>query len=265
MSYERAVITATNTGTTTYAVTFPLKGDFGLFEGFRLVTTGDTGVTVQFADGDGRKFFLDVGDRDYTTAKDQMISLDDTRSGLTGYIAADATGAANTGVQGTARAVIKSPVTMTITGATAADTATLWFWYKSGIERARISLTSDATSATGAVNLRTRHARILGFNASNTTDVSSKIQLTDADSRVLYLDAAARDYRAVTAINRVMIALDDTLTGLTPQTLDSTGAAMGAAETNGTGTAVGRSPITVLWTLAGTLGDVLVCDLYYEP
>jgi len=266
MSYEKAVITATNTGTTSYAATFPLRTDYGLFQGFRLLTTGDAAVTCTLADADGRKFFVDVADRDYTTAKDGAIVLNQVRTGLTGYVAGDATGAALTGVQGTTQAAIKSPVTMTLTNTTAADTATLWFYYKTGLDRARISLTTPATPATvsGTVFLRNKYARIIGFNASNVTDVASIVKLTDADSRVLYLDAAGRDYRAATAINRVMVVLDDTLIGLTPQSLNSTGAAMGAAEAGAVGTAVGRSPITVEWSLNGTAGDILTCDLFYE-
>jgi hypothetical protein len=265
MSYERAVVTATNAGTTSYAVSFPLKSDCGLFQGFRLVTTGDTGVTAALSDKTGSIFFKDVADRDYTTAKDQGIVLNDVRTNLTGYTAAaDATGAVITNIVGSTQAVVQSPITLTLTNTTAADTATLWFFYKSGVEKTRITLTSDGTSAAGIATLRTKFARLLGMKAQNVTDVASKLQIADKDGRILFLDAADRDYRTATNINQLSFLRDGTSTGLTTVELDSTGAAMGAAASGSTGLDVGRSPFTVTWTNAATLGDIMTIDLFYE-
>ncbi len=116
--------------------------------------------------------------------------------------------------------------------------------------------TSGATFTTAPIVLRTDFAELIGFKCVSTGDTSTRVKITDADSRVVYLDAADANY--TTGLDRA-IALDDTVTGLSIAALsDSTGAA--ATISGGQGITV-RSPLTVDWS-NGTSGDTATIDIY---
>jgi hypothetical protein len=126
----------------------------------------------------------------------------------------------------------------------------------------------DDSSKPGGVGCSNRHhaAEVrqgAGFRLSNVTDAATTLQIADADSLVLYLDAADKDYHVAGGLAK-NLQQSDVLTGLTPQALDATGAAAAASETGVFGTAVGRSPFTITRSNDATVGDIGTLDLYVE-
>ena len=130
------------------------------------------------------------------------------------------------------------------------------------------AVTSASTTVLGTIPLGAAYGVVKGIVARNFassamagagTDVLEKIKLTDADSKVIYLDAADRDY--ATAEVSLAIMSDDTNTGLSAIPVDSTGAAASA----GAGIErIARSPITVEVQNAGTATDYFVASLLVE-
>jgi len=130
------------------------------------------------------------------------------------------------------------------------------------------AVTSASTTVLGTITLGASYAKILGIVARNWassakagagTDALEKIKLTDAASKVVFLDAADRDYK--TAEVTLLIAADDTATGLTPIPVDATGAAASA----GAGISlIAKSPVTVEIQNAGTATDYFECYLLVE-
>lgn len=127
-------------------------------------------------------------------------------------------------------------------------------------------VSADPVSLT-AVGLGASYGRILGFNARNYassakasggTDTSIKVKITDGDSRVVYLEASARDY---TTEKAVRFAADDTSTGLDPLVVDATGAAITAGGGQGV---IAKSPVTVALVGGGTATDYFSIDLLVE-
>lgn len=130
------------------------------------------------------------------------------------------------------------------------------------------ALTSAATTVLGTIALGAAYGVVKGIEARNWassakagagTDSAIKIKLTDADSKVFYLDASDRDYK--TAQVTLWLNQDDTATGITGIPVDATGAAASA----GAGVeVVVKSPVTVEVQNAGTATDYFEASLYVE-
>jgi hypothetical protein len=90
-------------------------------------------------------------------------------------------------------------------------------------------------------------------------DVLEKIKITDAAGKVVFLDAADRDY--ATAKVSLIPHVDDTLTGITITPVDATGAALAAGQVNSPGIPV-RGPIKVEVLNCGTATDFFEAELY---
>lgn len=225
--------------------------------GFRIVSTGDTTTRVTLTDADGRVAFTNAGDINYTVLKDTVIGLDATGSGSGGWTLVDSTGAAGTIALGNGLPA-RGPLTVGWSNGTSGDVITADIYYKFPLAKKSLTLTSPGATVAGTVYLPSQFAQVIGFSALVTgSDTATRIQLSDGDSRVFYLDAADVDY---TARKNFSIGLDDTLTSLTPQHLDGTGVA--ATATSAAPLPVVKSPITVTWSNDGTVGDVLSVDLY---
>jgi len=106
-----------------------------------------------------------------------------------------------------------------------------------------------------------RYGKLNSFRARVTSSgATSQIEIKDSLGRVIYKDAADKDYQTAT-VNRA-IAFDDTLTGLGFTAADATGAAMTAGGTFEV--PVLEGPLTVTWADAdGTAGTQRV-ELYLE-
>jgi hypothetical protein len=121
------------------------------------------------------------------------------------------------------------------------------------------AVTSASTTVLGTINLGASYGVIKGVIARNWassakaaagTDALEKLKLTDARGIVFYLDASDRDYK--TAEVNLVLAPDETATGLGVVPVDSTGAAASA----GSGAEfIAKSPITVEVQNAGTPTD----------
>lgn len=131
------------------------------------------------------------------------------------------------------------------------------------------AVTSAATTVLGTIPLGAAYGVVKGIIARNWsssakvaagTDVLEKIKLTDARGVVFYLDAADRDY-ATAEKTLVLAGLDDTATGLTPVSVDATGA---AASAGAGGEYVAKSPVTVEVQNAGTATDYFEAALLVE-
>lgn len=114
-----------------------------------------------------------------------------------------------------------------------------------------VGLTAGGSAdALSTVSLGAAYGRVLGFTAQNWassakagagTSSTTKVKLTEAEGRVVYLDASDRDYK--TAKVSIFFQQDETATGLSDLKLDATGAALSSQ-----GTSVGAicaSPVTV--------------------
>jgi len=138
------------------------------------------------------------------------------------------------------------------------------------------ALTAATPQALGSVSLGAPYARILGFVAANWassakaaegTDAALRVKLVDADSRVIYLDAADFDYGATSGAapstngQTRFLTGDDTATGLTDLYVDATG----AAATAGAGAGViAKSPVAVSVVNGGTATDYFEVSLFVE-
>ena len=96
------------------------------------------------------------------------------------------------------------------------------------------------------------------------TDVLGKLEVKDAAGRIVFLDAADRDY--ATAEVRLNVVRDTTATGLSDGTfVDATGAAIAmAAETEASSPQPFQLPFTVTARNFGTTTDFLTVDLLLE-
>src|SRR6185436_10737979 len=239
MAFESRRVSFTTTGTTGSALLIP-RTDVVEVIGFRCVSTGDTGTRVTLTDADGRVAFTNAGDINYTTLKDTVIGLDATGSGSGGWTLVDSTGAAGTIALGNGLPA-RGPITVGWSNGTSGDAITFDLMYKFPLTKKSITLVSPAATVSGTLQLPSRFAQVIGFSALLTgADSATRIQIADADGRIVYLDAADVDY---TARKNFSIGLDDTLTGLTPQHLDGTGVA--ATATSAAPLPVVKSPLTV--------------------
>ena len=264
MSLDRRRVQFTTTGATGSG-TLNCASDFIEVIGFRCISTGDATTRVGLVDADGRSLFLDAGDINYTVQKDTVISYDNTAPGAQTGIAigpTDATGAALT--LGVAAALpARNPITVNWSNGTSGDVVTFDLYYRYPLWKNSITLVVPGTPATvsGTLNLRSKFAQVVGFTALLTgTDTATRVQIADADSRTVYLDAADVDYKTA-KIHRVF-GQDDTLTGLTPQHLDATGVA--ATATAAAPYPVVRGPLTVSLVNGGTAADSIAIDVLYR-
>lgn len=104
------------------------------------------------------------------------------------------------------------------------------------------------------------YGEVLGFEIQNEDggDAAIRLKLVDADSKVIYLDAADKDYEAAQVNTRIIV--DDTTTGLSWVPRDATGAAAASGQTAGIG-ALARSPVTAS-IVNGTSGDEITLSLW---
>lgn len=267
MPFERTRVQFTTTGTSGVA-TIPLKWDVVELIGHRIVSTGDTSTTVQIKEGASLAspaptiVYLDAATKDYTTAKDTLYAMDDTATGLgysTGLL--DSTGAAATIAGGNGLAA-RSPIELTWASGTSGDSITADIYYRGPLYVAERTITvpNPAATVTDTFQLRSKFAQVLGFTALASADTSTRIGIADADSRTVYLDAADKDY--TTTLKRMTLTYDDTLTGLTPQHLDATGAA--ATATSAAPLPVVRSPLTVTYSNNATANATLTLKIFYR-
>lgn len=266
MAFDRrnASLTVPNPAATV-TTTLSLKWDVAELIGFRALLTGtDTAVRIRITDADSRIVYLDAADADYkTAAKNIVIAPDATLTGLS-TTHTDATGAALTVGLGGAGPVVRSPLEVAVVnGGTAGDVISIDLDYRGPIVKQSTSLTvpNPAATVTGTMSLGAKYAQILGISALLTgTDVTTRLRIVDADSKVIFLDAADRDYK--TAKVHLQYQHDDTTTGLSWIPLDATGAAVTAA--SGAATPLAKSPLTLAVINGGTAGDVVAIDVYYR-
>jgi len=252
----------------TVAVTANLAADFVRILGHKVLLTGtDTAVRLRLTDADSRVFYLDAADKDYKTAAiTTPIILDDTTTGL-GPAAFDAVGVAASAGQGGSLPVVKNPLEIAVVnGGTAGDVISVTLDYEYGRFKAvtKTSGVPTAGTATMTMNLPgAKFAQIVGFKALSVgTSTTSRIKIEDADNRVLYLDAADKDYD--TAALDKTILWDDTTTGLTGIPRDSTGAAATAASVVTGGGILARSPLTITHSNAEGGDELLTVTVYYR-
>jgi len=126
---------------------------------------------------------------------------------------------------------------------------------------ATLVVPNPAATVTQTMNLRSNYCRLLGFNILSTgTDTAMKLRMTDADSRIFYLDAADKDYDTARVYTPTF--MDDVTTGQTPKLYDSTGAVVAAAQDGPM--PVIRNPIELAIVNGGTAGDSINVVLEYE-
>src|ERR1051326_2450090 len=262
MPLTRTTVTMAATTGTTGRTTTPLAADFAELISFRALSTGDTSARIKITDGDSRIVFLDAADVDYTSIKSRKPGLDDTVTVLTLAALGDVTGAAAT--LGSGQGIpVKSPLQIDWSNGTAGDTLTLDLYYRYPLYKATTTLVvpNPAATVTNTVTLRSKFAQVLGYKALLTgTDTAVRLQIADADSRTVYLDAADKDYK--TAAIHKLFTTDDTATGITDVPVDATGAA--ATATAVFAPAVVRSPLSVSIVNGGTAADSIAVDLYYR-
>jgi hypothetical protein len=132
-----------------------------------------------------------------------------------------------------------------------------------GFDRRTLNLTVPNPAATieETFNLRSDYIRPLGYKILLTgTDTAVKLRITDADSRIVYLDAADKDYKTAAVISQ--LATDDVVTGVAGLSADSTGVLSAVAQINST--SVIKNPIKVAIVNGGTAGDTIAFSLDYE-
>ncbi len=125
----------------------------------------------------------------------------------------------------------------------------------------RVTVPNPAATATTTFNARSEWIRPITIKTLLTgTDTAVKLRLTDADSRIFYLDAADADYKTAAITNT--LHMSDVETGLSITAFDAVGVAIPATQT--APTPVVRSPIEVAVVNGGTAGDVIDVTLDYE-
>jgi hypothetical protein len=150
------------------------------------------------------------------------------------------------------------------------------------------AVTSAATTVLGTISLGAPYALVLGFVGANWassamaaegTDAAEKVKLTDADGKVIFLDAADRDYGATsgptpsTDGTYIFFTGDPTTTGLTVRHTDATGAVLDIDEEatpdvdsqmSGMPGAFAKSPVSVEVQNAGTPTDYFTVYLFVQ-
>lgn len=234
---------------------------------FKILSVGtDTLIKLRLTDADGRIFYLDAADKDYDTAAiyTPLLTTDVTTG--TGPKAYDSVGVLAATAQSGPMPVVKNPIEVAVVnGGTAGDVITLQLDYEYGVFQAQTFTlpTAASSAATKVISLQTKFAQVLGFRALSVgTSVTQTLKITDADAKIVYLDAAAADYDAA-ELDKVLI-MDATVTGLTgvvPR--DTTGAAVQA----GIGRVdlpIVRSPLTIDLGASEGNDEVVTMTLYYK-
>jgi len=235
--------------------------------GFKILSTGtDATMKLSLTDADGRIFYLDAADKDYDTAAviTPLLS-DDVVTGLS-MQAFDSVGIVVAAAQSSPMPVVKGPIAVSIVnGGTAGDVIDFTLDYEYGAFGAKtFSLpTAAATTSTKTVSLDAKFAQILGFKALSVgTSTTTRLSISDADGKIVYLDAADKDYDTA-ALDKSLI-IDATVTGLT-----------GVVPRNNTGAAIQagvgriepplvRSPITMTATSQDGNDEVVTATVYYK-
>jgi hypothetical protein len=246
-----------------------IRGGIGRILGFRARLTGSDVLTrVRFTDLDGTVVFLDAADVDYKTALvDTRILLDDTQTGL-GFTPRDLTGAAIVAtVQNLEGVLARFPVAASIiNGGTVTDTVDITAYVDDRYRSVFASLITSTDPSPGVVmqlpgggSGSLAVARIDGFAIRLTgTDTGVRLKLVDADNRVVYLDAADKDYK--TALIKTRIIHDDTLTGISSTPRDATGTVLAASQ--GLGGVLARFPVTASIVGGTTVTDTVALELF---
>jgi hypothetical protein len=223
-------------------------------------------MRLRLTDADSRIFYLDAADKDYDTAAVLTPLLTDDVTTGTGPKAFDSVGAAVAAAQSSPMPVVKNPIEVAIVnGGTAGDVITVDFDYEYGVFGAAqfVLPTAVSTTSTKTVNLQSKFAQVLGFRALSVgTSTTTRLSIIDADSKIVYLDAADKDYD--TAELDKIIIIDPTVTGLT-----------GVVPRNNTGAAIQagigriepplvRSPLTVTATSQDGNDEVVTAWVYYK-
>jgi hypothetical protein len=247
---------------------FNARSDYIRPLGFSVLLTGtDALVQLRLTDADSRVCYLDAADKDYKTATiyTTPLATDDVTTG-TGPKLYDSVGVLAAATQLGPMPVMKSPIAVSIiNGTTAGDVISLTFDYEYGVFGAN-SFTMPVAAGNTSVfttNLKSRYAQILGFKAQQTAGASTTVQLEikDADGRIVYKDAADKDY--TTALDKILL-LDPTVTGMTrvvprQNTGASYQAGVGRAELP-----LVRSPITFTLTNDELNTAVIAATVYYK-
>lgn len=129
-------------------------------------------------------------------------------------------------------------------------------------------LLATATAAADPVSIGSKYGFLRSIRARNWAssakagagaDTAIRLKITDANSDVVYLDAADRDYAGAEVT--LSPSQDDTATGLGVTPVDATG----APATAGAGNPIFmQGPVTVSVVNAGTATDYLTVDLFVE-
>jgi hypothetical protein len=235
--------------------------------GFKVLLTGtDTAVRLRLTDGDSRVFYLDAADKDYKTAAViTPVHSNDLTTGLS-VIPYDSVGVAAAAAQHSPMPVVKNPIEVAIiNGGTAGDIIDFTLDYECDVFGAETFTmpTAASSASTKVVSLRSKYAQVLGFKALSVgTSTTQALQIKDADNKIVYLDAAAKDYDTA-ALDKILIidATVTNLTGVVPR--DSTGAAIQAGVGRIEPPLV-RSPLTVDLTLSEGNDEVVTMTIYYK-
>lgn len=252
----------------TVSGTLDLGVDYAQIIGISALTVGtDAATRVSVTDADSNVVFLDAADRDYDTARVNLLpNVDDTTTGLS-FVPRDATGAAIGAGKagGMPIAIVKNPLTVAlINGGTAGDTANIKFYYERLPWSKRtftITIPNPAATQEETINVPGKYVRVRGFSLKNAgADAATKLRIRDADNLVAYLDAADTDY--ATATVKTLICPDATTTGLSWVPVDATGAAQ-SADVSGI-LPILKAPIKVAVVNGGTAGEVFTCSVWTE-
>ena len=226
----------------------------------------ETTTKLRLTDADSRVFYLDAADKDYSTAVyTTPLGLDDVATGL-GPVAVDSTGVAVAVAQIAAMPVVKGPIEIAVVNdSTANEEVEVTLDYEYGVFGATTFVlpTAASSTATKTMSLGSKFAQICGFKALSVgTSTTQILEIKDADGRIVFLDAAARDYD--TAAKDNVLFVDPTVTGLTRVVPRQ---ATGASFQAGIGRAelpIVRSPLTVTITASEGNDEVMTCTVYYK-
>ncbi len=250
----------------TITQTANLRSTYVRVIGIKVLSTGtDTSEILKLTDADSRVFYLDSAAIDYDTAAlTRYLASDDVETGL-GMITYDSVGAAIPATQTGPMPVVKSPITIEVSGGgTAGDVIDVTFDYEYGCFAATAFTlpTASGNTSTKTVSLRSKYAQLLGFKALSVgTSTTTILGIKDADNRTVYLDAAAKDYDTA-ALDKVIV-MDPTVTGLTGLPWTWTGVAIQAGEGLVHSPLV-RSPLTITATEQDGNDEVITGTLYYK-
>jgi len=268
MGFDRRsiVLTVPNPAATVVG-TLNLRSTWARFLNFKVLSVGtDATMRLRLTDGDSRIFYLDAADKDYDTAAIfTPLATDDVTTG-TGPKLYDSVGVLAATAQLGPMPVVKNPIEVAIVnGGTAGDVITVDFDYEYGAFGAAqfVLPVAVSTTSTKTVNLQSKFAQVLGFRALSVgTSTTTRLEIKDADGKIVYLDAADKDYDTA-ELDKILL-LDPTVTGLTqviPR--QNTGASFQAGIGRGELPLV-RSPLTVTATSQDGNDEVVTAWVYYK-